>query len=625
MKGPTLRRSIGRRPVPPRLLTVAATAIALAILLSSPASAQEPHGTIAFKDVHAGMKGYGKTVFSGTKIETFDVEVIGTLVNIAPKRNVILARLSGGPLLTTGVIEGMSGSPVYLDGKLAGAVAYSWGFSKEPVCGITPIDEMVDLLSLPAAERPERTSEGRGLPGDVSLLAWPARASTFLRDRLTRLAGSTTPAGVTRSRLPLLLGGGARAGGMGESLRKWEETFSSIGLRPVLSGAGGGDEEPAARLEPGSAVAVQLVRGDVEVAAIGTVTYTRGEDVLAFGHPFFGFGPTSLPMTAAQVYGTLPSMESSFKLASSGGPVGTITQDRFPGIRGVVGAKAPTVPVKLTIRSGKDEVESYAYEIAEDPLITPVMLHLTLLEILSVAEKEIGDVTLNVRKGSQIRVDGGLDVRFENVYSGDESETIASATVAYMTYLLMNNPDRPSRILGVDIDLEYADKLSLARIEGIWCDRYTVAPGETVPLHVSIRPYRGEPFVEDIPLEVPEEAPEGKAILQVGDAVTLSRMEFEAGGGSSFQPTSLEQLVFLLNRIRTNNRIYATLIRPDTGVIMSGERMPSLPPSISTVVLSPQREDSGAVRVRLRGILEEERDTDYSLRGYQKVLIEVKR
>jgi hypothetical protein len=262
--------------------------------------------------------------------------------------------------------------------------------------------------------------------------------------------------------------------------------------------------------------------------------------------------------------------------------------------------------------------------VAEDGLLTPIFFHMSLLEILSSAEKDVGDTTLMIESGSQIKVEGGLDVKLENLYSGDQSEFYASATVAYMTYLLMNNPDRVSRIEGIHLNLKYSNDRRMARIDRIWCDKYVAAPGETIPLHVSVTPYREDSFIEDIPLEIPEEAPEGKVILQVGDALTLSRMEFEASGGS-FQPSTLEQLVFLLNRIRTNNRIYATLIRPDSGAFVEGERLPNLPPSIASVLLAPQSDEAGAARVRLRGLLEADSDTDYAVRGYQKTILEIRR
>ncbi len=583
-------------------------------------------GTISFDEVRAGMTGYGRTVFSGSRIESFNVEVLGKLTNFAPKRNVILARLSGGPLAETGVLQGMSGSPVYLDdGRLAGAVAYSWGFSTEAVCGITPIEEMLDLLT---RERDvESRASGRpprALPAGLDALYRPAVIPAFLRERFAGASGAAARGGLSPIPTPLGFPAASRGAGGAEILR-WKEVLAAHGFSPVSAGsAGESATEAPPPLEPGAAMGVQLIRGDVEMSAVGTITWVRGDSFLAMGHNFLALGPTALPATRADVLGLLPSLAASAKLAAATTPLGVVTQDRFGGIAGTKGGVAPMVPVRVGLASDPERRTTFEFEIVDDPLLTPILMHLSFLQVFSTAEKAAGDITLAIRKGSRIRMQDGLDVNVENLYSGEQSELIASATVAYMTYLLMNNPDRPSRVEGVELDLEYSDRLSLARIDRIWCDRYRVAPGETLPLYVSVKPYRGEPFVEVIPLEVPEEAPEGKTLLQVGDASTLSRMEYEAGG-LTIQPRNLEQLVFLLNRIRTNNHIYATLIRPDNGIYISGERLPNLPPSLSTVLLDPQRDEAGAVRARFRGILEADRETGFALRGYEKAIVEIRR
>jgi hypothetical protein len=598
------------------------------LLVSVPsitAAQENPGGTIPFEEVTVGMTGHGRTVFSGSTVESFDAEVIGKLTNIAPGKNVILVRLSGGPLAETGVIQGMSGSPVYLDGRLAGAVAYSWGFSREPICGLTPIGEMLDLLSRDAEpQRSAAASPGRGRPASINLLVKPSVITAFLEERFIQAVGRPSLQGLTPIPIPVTFSGGPRRGMAGGDLRRWEDLLSRAGLNPVTAGTVGAGTGDGAPFEPGSAMGVQLIRGDVDFSVIGTITYVRGSQFLAMGHNFLSLGPTALPATRAQVFGILPSLASSFKLAGPTGTAGLITQDRFGGLSGSLSGSAPVVPVTVNLRSGSERLSTFTYEIVDDPLLTPILMHLSFLQIFTTAEKVAGEITLSVRKGSRIRMEDGLDVNLENLYSGEQSELIASATVAYMTYLLMNNPDRASRVEGVDLDLEYADKLSLARIDRIWTDRYTAAPGETLPLYVKVQPYREEAFVEVIPLEIPDEAAEGKVLLQVGDAITLSRMEYETGG-LSIQPKNLEQLVYLLNRIRSNNKIYATIIRPDNGIYVSGERLPNLPPSLSTLLFSPKREESGAVRMKLRGLLEAERETRYALRGYQKAVVEIKR
>jgi hypothetical protein len=598
----------------------------LVMLLVSGSVQAEEIRTMAYEDVKVGMTGHGLTVFAGTKVESFSVEIIGKLYNVAPKRNVILGRLSGGPLAQTGVMQGMSGSPVYLDGKLAGAVAYTWGFAKEPLCGITPIDEMLDILTRePSRRRASAAPYSSGIQGSTDLLIQPTKVHQFFKNRLAAAIGSPMqPQGLAPIRTPLVLGAGPRRGLSGAALKDWEELFFSFGFAPARAAAGGSDSKEAATLIPGSAVGVQLVRGDVEMSGIGTVTFVQGNQVLAFGHPMLMLGPTALPMTGAEVHALFPSQNTSFKLAGVTGQLGSIVQDRYAGIAGTLGKEPPMVPISVTLTSGRDRETVFEYEIAEDSLITPIMLYLSLLEILSTSEKQAGDITLDMQAGSQIRLEGGLNVQLENLFSGEQSELMASGIVAYMTYLLMNNPDRPSRVEGIDLTLKYSDSIQLATIERIWVDKYKVAPGETVPLYVVVRPFRGDPFTEVLSLEIPEEAAEGKAILQVGDAATLSRMEVQSSG-SSFQPTSLEQLIFLLNRIRTNNNIYATLIRPDSGAFVAGHRLPNLPPSVATLLLSDEGEEAGARRMRLRGILEVESETRYALRGYQKVILDIRR
>ena len=224
-----------------------------------------------------------------------------------------------------------------------------------------------------------------------------------------------------------------------------------------------------------------------------------------------------------------------------------------------------------------------------------------------------------------IHVSGDLDVQLENLFSGDLSVYYASGTVAYMTYLLMNNDDRASTIEGINLLMDYEDRRRVARIEKIWLDRHVARPGESIPLHVQIRPFRGEREVLQIALEIPPEAAEGKVLLQVGDSLTLSRMEAVGGGGAAFFPRDLEHLVWLMNNLRSNQKVYATIIRPDTGAIIAGERLPNLPPSVSSILLQQDTQRENPARVRFRAVLEANFETEYAIRGYQKALLEIRR
>jgi hypothetical protein len=604
-----------------------------AALALSPAAAAPPD-ILPFKDVSAGMKGVGRTVFRGTTVEEFSVEILGTMENVLPRKNLILARLEGGPLRDTGIMEGMSGSPVYVNGKLVGAVAYSWGFAKEPICGITPIEEMLAIfdkgLDLPAAPPPGQPAPGVPAPGTprsappapVSLLLHPDRMVDFLRTWPERSLRTPAPAGVRPLRPTLSFSGYDPA-----VARDWFAGFEAMSLNPVMAGTPGSLPAGEARdttLSAGSAFGVALVRGDLDITAVGTVTYVDGDKVLGFGHPMLAMGATAMPMTRAWVHGSFPSLMSSFKLASPLNEIGAITQDRFPGVAGRKGISVKMVPVRIEMKRPDGTPKSFRFDIVPDPLLTPGLLHVSILSLLSGEEKSVGEASLRLREGSRIQVGDGLDVKLDNLFSGDMSPLYASGTVAYMTYLLLNNEDRAARIEGINLFLDYEDQRRLARVERIRLERSTARPGETVNMQVELRPWRADPITVDIPLKIPEEAAEGKALLQVGDSLTLSRME-AVGGSPYFVPRSLEHLVWLLNHLRANNKVYATLIRPDTGAFMDGQRLPNLPPSISTVLLPPVTDVDHANRVRFRSLLEADAETTHVVRGYQKMLLEIRR
>jgi len=586
---------------------------------------------LPFSEITAGMRGKGRTVFQGSRIEEFDVEIIGTMEEILPRKNLILAKLSGGPLSETGILEGMSGSPIYVDGKLVGAVAYSWGFATQPICGITPIEEMLEVFDR-GLGLPEGTadawipSDRTGTPAPASLLFHPDKMVEFLLRGPARSPLASPGAGGASLQpiRPTLTFSGFEPG----VAQRFFPVFEAMSMRPVLAGppasAEAKSESSRTSLEPGSAFGVKLVRGDLDVTAIGTVTYVEGDKILGFGHPFLGMGPTAMPLTKAYVHGYLPSLSSSFKLAAPMEEIGAVTQDRFPGVAGRKGATVKMVPVHIELKRGDGASTTYRFDIVPDPLLTPGLLNASLLTLLSVDEKSVGDVTLRLKEGSRIQISDDLDVKLDNLFSGEQSTLYASGTVAYITYLLLNNEDRPAQIEGINLLFDYEDKRKVARIEKIWMERYTAKPGETVTVHVSLMPFRGETETLDLPLEIPAEAAEGRVLLQIGDSLTLSRMEAE-GGTPFFFPRDLEHLVWLLNNIRSNQKIYATVIRPDSGAYLSGYRLPNLPPSVSSILLQPTAERHGSGRVGFRALVESSAETSYAVRGYQRAFLEIKR
>lgn len=365
-----------QRAVAPAALLLAATAV-----LAGPARAEVPP-TLPFADVRAGMRGEGRTVFAGTTIETFEVEILGKLENVGPDQDLILGRCVGGPLADTGVMSGMSGSPVFVDGKLIGAVAYSWGFAKDAIAGITPIDEMLALggradgraASAAAASPAAAATPGELDPDALARLARPEGLHDFFRARWRALTSGG--AGPLRASIPLAVAGmradaiaalyGDGAGGDGPL------GGTAAGWLPVQAGtAGSAPGAPAPALRPGSAMGVKLVRGDVEMSATGTVTWVDGDRVLGFGHPLFGLGPVDLPLTGARVEALMPSLEQSAKIAVPTAEAGALRQDRASGVAGRVGQRPRMIPVRLQIRGPASGEATYSFDLADDAALSP--------------------------------------------------------------------------------------------------------------------------------------------------------------------------------------------------------------------------------------------------------------
>lgn len=587
-----------------------------------PARAQE---IIPFSEIKAGMKGVGKTVFNGTRIEDFQVEVIGTLEHVAPQRNLILVRLAGGPLAQTGVMAGMSGSPVYFGDRLAGAVAYTWAFAREPLAGVTPIQEMLQVedKELPAGSpQGGRRTMGGPTGAPLALLKdpekLPAHFAAYFDTFLPAPAATASP--MTPIATPLLFSGmPARA------LDRIAPALARAGLQPVQGGsssrspAGAGD----ARLSPGAGVGIKLVRGDVEIAAICTVTYHEKDRVMACGHPLLNLGPTDLIMTTAQVNGLFPSLQESFKFASAGEEVGAFRQDRSTGVFGYVGKKPRLIPVRLELQPQSGRPQRFAFDIVEDPFLAPYLLYAALNGILSSEEKDYGEVTLSYKTGSTIQVSGEEDIELKNLFAGDLASLYASGTVAFITQLLLNNEYHPVHVEGINLILGYQDERRLARVERAWVNKDRVRPGETVQVSAAIKPFRGPEVIRQIDMTIPEEALPGTLILQVGDGLTLARLEDEGeSAGDEFHPRDLNQLIFLINHLRSNNKVYALLSRADNGILFQGRRLPNLPPSVAQVMVRPQSRGN-YLRLWSRGIAEENLDTDYMISGFKQLTIDV--
>src|SRR5206468_8655012 len=468
-------------------------------LLAANAENPKPVPTIAVSQIHAGMKGVAYTVFQGVKPEAMDVEVLGVLRNAnGPKGDIILVRLGGAKAQYTGVVAGMSGSPVYLDGKLAGALAFRIGeFSKEPIAGVTPISEMLEINAM------DRTPAGDSAPvqakarNAATKTAGPGEnSSSFPQDFSNYLKPIETP---------LVFNGFSE-----ETVRRFAPQFASAGIVPVMGIGSHSDVKQPESLEPGSTVSAILVRGDMDIAATCTVTYMDAAHLLACGHPLMQFGSVNLPMTKAQVVATLASPLNAFKIVNATEPVGAFVQDRHTGIMGEFGKKPDMIPVTLNIRGGPS-TKKFHYEVLNNAHLSPLAMMATVFNALHGMNEYGEDVTY--RMNGSISVGGYPDVGVENMFAaadgGQPAAVLAALSLGDRFSRIYDNPYSVPDIRGVQLDFDLVRDRRAARLESARTDVTEARPGDDITIEAVLRPYRGDGMVNQIAIHIPTSTSKG--------------------------------------------------------------------------------------------------------------------
>jgi hypothetical protein len=596
-------------------------ACALGLLLFASAGLPAQSRTFPVDELKAGMVGIGRTVFEGDRLDEFKVHILGVLRNvIGPRRNLILARLEGGPLAQTGVIAGMSGSPVYIDGRLVGAVSYSLGqFSKEPIAGITPIGEMVEAATFAAPRRAAARVELQ-----VPITPEGMRAS------LKQAFNWAGPFADAPADVQVLSGGGVQAG-LGTLLRPiatpltlggfdasaidpLTSAFRDQGFVPILAGSaavqtnGSGAARP---LRPGDPVGVALMSGDMELGATGTVTAIEGTRVFAFGHPFYGLGPTQFPMTRAYVHTLLPSLASSFKIASTGEVIGTFQQDRATTIAGTLGAAPALIPVRITLASDRGTKKTFSMAMVNDQLFTPLLTYVSIVNTLTSYERQNGAASYVVRGTAAVKKHG--EVAFEDLFTGDQPSIGAAAYVVAPINFLLRNAFEDVELERVELEIDASEQPRSATIERVWVDGNRVRPGSTVDLKVLLRTYRGDAITRAVPVAIPSSA-RGTVSVMVADATRLSQWEARELQVQPLQARGLPQMIRVLNNARKNNRLYVRLLGRDGGAVVRGESLSSLPPSVMAILESDR--NGGSFRPLQNAVLGEwELTTEHAVNG----------
>jgi hypothetical protein len=559
-----------------------------------------PPAILPLSEVRPGMIGQALTVFKGTKPEPFKVRVVAVMRNFLPKQDVILIRAEDPRVEFSGIVAGMSGSPVYVDGKLMGAIAYAWSFAKEPLGGVTPIESMIAERARPRRNREELIAAG----GDGAVIASRAPGGggadapgAFARGLgLPPLAPSAAMAGgeprLLRASVPLSV-----SGFTSRTVAELAEELRPTGLVPLQAGGGRKLGNPApGHVEPGSAIGVELVRGDVSTVATGTVTYVDGSTVLAFGHPLFGIGEVYLPMVDAEIHAFLPSLAQSFKMSSPLQEVGMLVQDRQSCILGDLDARTTMLPIDVRVTGPGVEPRLFHAEVARNRRLTPMLASMVIGNAIADAEPDVTDMVVTVTSKVGLKGYVPLELR-DQIFSseGISGRALSSSRGLKALGDLLFNPFEPVVLDGMNVDVRVEYRRDVAEIVGVSLPSEDVRAGDTVPLRVTLRPYAGAEYVETVPIVIPRSVAGGPIKIEVATGASV-RPEVP-------QAESLPVYIDNLRKFYTASSIVVTVQTLDDGASLRGRLLSALPSSaLDTLRPGNQTRRADAYRVADRTV-----------------------
>ena len=534
------------------------------------------------QDVRPGMKGVGKTVFSGDRIEEFQVEILGVLDNIGPKQSIILARISGGPLAKTGVLQGMSGSPVYIGDRLVGALAMAFAFSKEPIAGIQPIEQMLRVRE----PGPPALHQARGGLWDGQLASVLPPREDVLEWGGTRMLDIATP---------VSFGGFTR-----NTIEHFAPQLRSLGLEPCQGMSGGSRlgtalGDPAA-LHPGSMISVQLLSGDLSIGADGTVTAIDGSRVYAFGHRFLAIGATELPFARAEVLTLLPNLSTSFKISAAREWMGVIDEDRSTAIAGQLGRRAATIPVEISVRqrgstAASETPVSYQMRMVDDTVLSPFLLQMAVFSAIDATERTVGDASFSV--AGQVEFSGGAPpLKLNDMYAGNTNLAAqASLLAAVPVACVMQSGFEALKIKRVSLEIGSFPRKRELQIDQLWSSRREVRPGDSLELTVVLAGDNGAEVTRKIAYRVPVGALTGPLQFTAADSTTINLTEYRQL--LTTPPKSVAQLLTFLNSLRSNTKAYLRVWRAEPVYEVQGENLPGPPPSLGMILARSQQSLTG--------------------------------
>jgi len=589
-------------------------AVALAARAESPSPATQPDkawvnpnpARYMFEDqIKPGMKGHGLTVMRGHKIERFKVEVIDIIRGLAPGQNGILVRCSGLNLEHSGIIAGMSGSPVYIDGKMIGAIAFGWGLAKDPIAGIQPIRQM---LNIPLNEnaKPDAVAQG-GSEATLRLTQqhpmWRALGQNLARRSGVSLEAPAAPKpavakpALTRLATPLMVSGASE-----NLIKELQTQFADTGLVPVAAGVAadgsgralGGltDLKPNdIKLEPGSAISVPIVTGDLDLSAVGTVTEVVDKKVYAFGHQFFADGDVQLPMSTAYIYTIMPNLAQSFKMGANFASQGTLRVDETTGILGVVGDAPKLAPLTMKVTSTDGAVNrTYNYQFAAHPRLTPFILNGVFGQTL-MAQRAMP-------KNFTVTIDGEATFgqRRLKLAGVGTNTAMGGVNVVMPVVMLLDNPYENLKLTGLTLNAKIEPTNRGAQLKNVSINRLIAAPGDELVVTATIERFQKAPEDVIVKLKVPADAVEGTYMLNVGGA-TSTMFADQLSSPHRYDPQDIDSLIKTIERVMAfeQTKLYARLTMDLRGAAKAGREIKNLPPSRVALLASSKRGDTAPV------------------------------
>jgi SpoIVB peptidase S55 len=547
--------------------------------------------TMPVSEIHPGMKGYGLTVFSGTKPERFDIEVIDVLKNFRPKQDLILIKTKHPRLEITKVVAGMSGSPIYLNDKMIGAYAYGWSFGSEPVAGVTPIANMLSELArplpsvidgwplklmpqaagsakAPAGARHASNDFGQRYSGDLAHYDVLAHAAQLAHT----LGLADSHAALTPVSTPILLGG------MGpRSIAFAQQMLAPLGLEPLQAGgAGAGTPEATAptRFVDGGAIGVQLIRGDMSAMGLGTVTRVEGDKLVAFGHPMSELGVTALPTAIGRVIWFLASDQRSFKIGMAVRDVGALVNDRQSAIVVSQSAKAPVIPVKVSIHGAPGFPSSnWSFEVAHDKFQSPSFMAVALGSALQEVANEHQDVSWTAT--SVLKIQGFKEITLQDygvaIGGTPEAGEFVRSNLVRAMGTIMNNPWQPAIIEGASMDIQLHFARDILRLRGAEVLESEIDAGAPARIRLTLVPFSGPEVTRVVSVPIPAHL--------AGQTVSL---EIEPGYSEDRDQAAPDTLADMIKNFE--NPVYpaksavVTFGTGDSGVTFKGRIAHDLPP-----------------------------------------------